>query len=86
MIDESEDTMHEDPESDRHSESEGLEQQPEPGHPVAGQDAGAPDEGAGARKAEASQPIADDGNKEETQRPAPDDDVGVPDDPGSGPG
>lgn len=82
MFEETEDTAHDDPESDRHSESEGLEQQPEPGFPVAGQDVGAPEEGAGERKAEATPPIADDGNKGETQRPAPDDDVGVPDDPG----
>ena len=74
--------MFEGDEDDRASESEGLDTQPEPGHPVTDQDVGTPEEGAGTRKAEATAPIADDGNKGETQRPAPDDDVGVPDNPG----
>lgn len=59
--------------------------QPEPGHPVAGEDQGDPEGGPGSRKAEATPKIADDGNKEETQRPAPDDDVGVADHPGGTP-
>lgn len=74
--------MFEGNEDDRTSEVEGLENQPEPGHPVADQDVGSPEEGAGTRKAKATPPIADDGTKGETQRPAPDDDVGVPDNPG----
>ena len=79
MFEETEDTGG-DRESD--SDSEGLDAQPEPGHPVAGEDVGAPEEGEGARKAAATPPIADDGNEGETQRPAPDDDVGVPENPG----
>ena len=67
---------------DRESDSEGLAAQPEPGHPVAGEDVGGPEEGEGARKAAATPDIGDDGNKEETQRPAPDDEVGVPEHPG----
>ncbi len=67
---------------DRESDSEGLDAQPEPGHPVADKDVGAPEEGAGARKSEATPEIGDDGNKEETQRPAPDDEVGMSENPG----
>ncbi len=40
----------EDTHEHRESDSEGLGQQPEAGHP-AGEDVGAPEEGAGARKA-----------------------------------
>lgn len=69
-----------DTDDDRESESEGLDAQPGAGNPVEGEDVGA---GAGARKAAATPPIADDANKGETQHPAPDDDVGVPDDPGA---
>jgi hypothetical protein len=71
----------EDTHEHRESDSEGLGQQPDAGHP-AGEDVGAPEEGAGARAAAASPEISEDANKEETQRPAPDDDVGVPDNPG----
>jgi hypothetical protein len=37
-------------------------------------------EGAGARSVESTPPIADDAVKEQTQAPAPADDVGVPSD------
>ncbi|MBA3436624.1 MAG: hypothetical protein H0U14_01350 [Thermoleophilaceae bacterium] len=67
---------------DRESASEGLDAQPESAHPVAGEDVGGPEEGEGARKAAATPEIGDDGNEGETQRPAPDDDVGVPENPG----
>lgn len=77
MIEETEDTS-----EHRDSESEGLGNQPDPGFPVADEDVGAPEEGAGARKAAASPEIGEDANKGETQHPAPDDDVGVPDDTG----
>lgn len=72
----------EDTQEHRDSDSEGLGNQPDPGFPVADEDVGAPEEGAGARAAAASPEIGEDANKGETQRPAPDDDVGVPENPG----
>ncbi len=56
--------------------------QPDPGHPVAGEDAGETEEGAGAAKAGATPKIGEDAEMGQTSSPAPDDDVGVPDDPG----
>lgn len=46
---------------------------------IAGEDV---KEGAGDRKAAASPEIGEDANKGETQHPAPDDEVGVPENPG----
>ena len=57
---------------------------PEPGHPVAGEDVGTHEKGPGGAKADVTQKIADDANKEQTQHPAPEDDVGVPHDPPEG--
>lgn len=57
--------------------------QPDPGHPVAGEDVGTPEEGAGSAKAGATPKIAEDAEMGQTTAPAPDDDVGVPDDPGN---
>jgi hypothetical protein len=54
--------------------------QPEPGHPVAGEDTGAPAGGAGRAKEKATERIGDDAEKGQTATPAPDDDVGVPSD------
>lgn len=68
--------------ADRESESEGLDAQPEPGHPVAGEDVGTPEGGPGAGKSDAAPEIGGGHNEEETQRPAPDDEVGVPENPG----
>lgn len=59
---------------------EGVETQPDRGHPLAGEEA--PEEGAGARAAAGTPEISEDANKEETQHPAPDDEAGVPDEPG----
>jgi len=56
--------------------------QPEPGHPAAGENQGDPEGGAGRRKAEATPEIGAEGNVGETQRPAAEDDVGVPENPG----
>jgi len=54
--------------------------QPDPGHPVAGEDIGEPEGGAGTAKARSTQKIGDeDQNKEETTQPAAADDVGKPD-------
>ncbi len=66
---------------DRESASEGLDAQPESAS-GGRRGRGGPEEGEGARKAAATPEIGDDGNEGETQRPAPDDDVGVPENPG----
>lgn len=68
------------PQDDRESDSEGLENQPGGGRPTAGDEP--PERGAGARAAAASPEIGEDANKEQTQHPAPDDEVGVPENPG----
>lgn len=64
----------------------GLDSQPDQGGvpgaeagDIAGEDV---EEGAGDRKAAASPEIGEDANKGETQHPAPDDEVGVPENPG----
>ncbi len=63
-----------------HSEEPGRERG-QAGNPEAG-DAGDPkgQEGVGARNAEATPRIGEDANDEQTQTPAPDDEVGVPSD------
>jgi hypothetical protein len=58
------------------SEHEGRQR--EPGNRGVDEDVQA--EGAGARSVKSTPPIADDAVKEQTQAPAPDDDVGVPSD------
>ena len=60
--------------------------QPEPGHPVAGEDVGMPDkESAGSAKADVTPEISGEGQVQgQTTYPAPDDDVGVPEDTGGG--
>jgi len=68
------------PQDDRESDSEGLENQPGGGRPTAGDEP--PERGAGARAAAASPEIGEDATKEQTQHPAPDDEVGVPENPG----
>ncbi|HEV2769668.1 MAG TPA: hypothetical protein VGV40_05730 [Solirubrobacteraceae bacterium] len=61
-------------ERERHS------QQPDPGHPVAGEDIGEPEGGTGGAQAQSTQAIGDqDQNKEQTTQPSADDDVGKPD-------
>ncbi len=61
----------------------GSTQQPEPGQPVADNEQDGPEEGAGRVNAEATPKIADDAEHEQTQHEAPEDDVGVPEDPGA---
>jgi len=67
------------------TESDDVEklEQPDPGHPVADYDVGTPEGGPGKAKEEATQPIADDGEKGQTTSPAAADDVGVPENPGA---
>jgi hypothetical protein len=60
-------------------DEDAMTPQPEPGHPTAGEDVGAPEEGLGRAKAQATEPIGDqDQVKGQTAHPAPDDDVGAP--------
>ncbi len=69
-------------ESEPREGSEGddtMTPQPEPGHPVAGEDVGGPEEGVGRANAQATPEIGDEGQKKgQTAHPAPDDDVGAP--------
>jgi hypothetical protein len=58
--------------------SEHEDRQREPGNRGVEEDVHA--EGAGARSVQGTPPIADDAVKEQTQAPAPADDVGVPSD------
>lgn len=62
---------------------ESREGRTDEGHPVAGEEVGAPEEGPGSAKEEVTPKIADDAEKGQTTHPAPDDDVGVPEDPGT---
>jgi hypothetical protein len=74
-------TMFEDGESGQRDESgdDEMTHSPKPGHPVAGEDVGTPEEGAGRAKAEATPEIEDEDQvKEQTAHSAPDDDVGAP--------
>ena len=56
--------------------------QPEPGHPVAGEDVGGAEQGEGRAKEEVTPKIGEDAEMEQTTQPAPDDDVGIPEDSG----
>lgn len=68
-------------ESEKREETEGVDEMtvsPESGHPVAGEDVGALEEGAGRAKAQATPPIDDKGQKkQQTAHSAPEEDVGA---------